>query len=114
MLVRLCEQFPFLKSLTIKERLHAAMFDLIPEDWGGSVTSWVREIMSSLNGLKAITFRCMIFHDSDNDLLARTHGQELRVLKIDGCFGFSMDGLLQTEKLCNNLKINVVSSTMHH
>ncbi|KVI08271.1 coronatine-insensitive protein 1-like isoform X1 [Cynara cardunculus var. scolymus] len=102
--VRLCERFPLLESLTVKGKPRAAMFDLIPEDWGGYVTPWVREIVSSLKCLKAIHFRRMIVRDSDIDLLTRTRGQELRVLKLDLCSGFSTDGLLQIGKLCNNLK----------
>ncbi|XP_023736637.1 coronatine-insensitive protein 1 [Lactuca sativa] len=103
--LRLRQRFPLLESLTIKGKPRAAMFDLIPEDWGGYVTPWVREISSSLNCLKSIHFRRMIVRDSDIDLLTRTRGQELRVLKLDLCSGFSTDGLLQIGKRCNNLRI---------
>lgn len=102
--LRLRQRFPLLESLTIKGKPRAAMFDLIPEDWGGYVTPWVREISSSLKCLKSIHFRRMIVRDSDIDVLTRTRGQELRVLKLDLCSGFSTDGLLQIAKRCNNLK----------
>lgn len=102
---RLRQRFPLLESLTVKGKPRAAMFDLIPEDWGGFVTPWVREIATSLNCLKAIHFRRMIVRDSDIDLLTRTRGHELRVLKLDLCSGFSTDGLYQIGKFCNNLKI---------
>ncbi|KAI3518554.1 hypothetical protein L1887_07359 [Cichorium endivia] len=102
--LRLRQRFPLLESLTIKGKPRAAMFDLIPEDWGGYVTPWIAEISSYLNCLKAIHFRRMIVRDSDIDLLTRTRGQDLRVLKLDLCSGFSTDGLLQIGKRCNNLK----------
>ncbi|KAK9062529.1 hypothetical protein SSX86_019716 [Deinandra increscens subsp. villosa] len=101
---RLRQRFPLLESLTLKGKPRAAMFDLIPEDWGGFVAPWVREIASSLNCLRAIHFRRMIVRDSDIDLLTRTRGHEIRVLKLDLCSGFSTDGLLQIGKLCHNLK----------
>ncbi|KAD7478072.1 hypothetical protein E3N88_01208 [Mikania micrantha] len=102
---RLCQRFPLLESLTVKGKPRAAMFDLIPEDWGGFVAPWVREIASSLNCLKAIHFRRMIVRDSDIDLLTRTRGHELRVLKLDLCSGFSTDGLLRIGMLCDNLRV---------
>ncbi|KAL8201698.1 hypothetical protein R6Q57_010845 [Mikania cordata] len=102
---RLRQRFPLLESLTVKGKPRAAMFDLIPEDWGGFVTPWVCEIASSLNCLKAIHFRRMIVRDSDIDLLTRTRGHELRVLKLDLCSGFSTDGLLRIGMLCDNLRV---------
>ncbi|KAJ9541513.1 hypothetical protein OSB04_028019 [Centaurea solstitialis] len=101
---RLRRRFPLLESLTVKGKPRAAMFELIPEDWGGHVTPWVREIVASLNCLKSIHFRRMIVRDSDIEMLTRARGPELRVLKLDLCSGFSTDGLLQIGKLCNNLK----------
>ncbi|XP_024987101.1 coronatine-insensitive protein 1-like [Cynara cardunculus var. scolymus] len=102
---RLRQRFPLLESLTLKGKPRAAMWDLVPEDWGGYVTPWVREISSSFNCLKSIHFRRMIVRDSDLELLSRTRGKELRVLKIDVCSGFSTDGLLHIGRYCNNLKI---------
>ncbi|KAI3706242.1 hypothetical protein L6452_23852 [Arctium lappa] len=101
---RLRQRFPLLESLTLKGKPRAAMWDLVPEDWGGYVTPWVREIASSFNCLKSVHFRRMIVRDSDLELLTRTRGKELRVLKIDVCSGFSTDGLLHIGKNCNNLK----------
>lgn len=102
---RLRQRFPLLESLTIKGKPRAAMFDLIPENWGGFVTPWVNEIAGLLNCLKSIHFRRMIVRDSDIELLTTTRGPELRVLKLDLCSGFSTDGLLQIGKSCNNLRV---------
>ncbi|XP_052622427.1 uncharacterized protein LOC111896087 [Lactuca sativa] len=54
----------------------------------------------------------MIVRDSDIDLLTQTCGQELRVLKLDLCSGFSTDGLLQIGKRCNNLRIMYLQESL--
>ncbi|KAI3668756.1 hypothetical protein L1987_88239 [Smallanthus sonchifolius] len=101
---RLRQRFPLLESLTVKGKPRAAMFDLIPVDWGGFAAPWVQEISSSLNCIKSIHFRRMIVRDSDIELLTRTRGHELRVLKLDLCSGFSTDGLLKIGQ-CPNLEV---------
>nr|XP_043634056.1 coronatine-insensitive protein 1-like [Erigeron canadensis]XP_043634057.1 coronatine-insensitive protein 1-like [Erigeron canadensis] len=101
---RLVHRFPLLESLTIKGKPRAAMFDLIPENWGGFVTPWVLEISRSLTCLRSVHFRRMIVKDSDLELLTRSRGNELRVLKLDLCSGFSTDGLLHIGRVCSNLR----------
>ncbi|XP_058114717.1 coronatine-insensitive protein 1-like [Magnolia sinica] len=103
---RLRTRFPCLESLKLKGKPRAAMFnlDLIPEDWGGHVTPWVNEISDSFNCLKSLHFRRMIVQDSDIDLLVRSRGHMLQVLKLDKCSGFSTDGLLQVARSCRSLK----------
>ncbi|KAH7537517.1 coronatine-insensitive protein 1 [Ziziphus jujuba] len=101
---RLRKRFQHLESLKLKGKPRAAMFNLIPEDWGGYVTPWVREIAESFNCLKSLHFRRMIVKDSDLELLARSRGHVLQVLKLDKCSGFSTDGLLHIGRFCRNLK----------
>ncbi|PWA66735.1 leucine-rich repeat domain, L domain-like protein [Artemisia annua] len=100
---RLRLRFPLLESLTIKGKPRAAMFELIPEDWGGYVSPWVKEI-ENLSCLREVHFRRMIVRDEDIEMLCRVRGGELRVLKIDLCSGFSTDGLLCIGKVCCNLR----------
>lgn len=97
---RLRRRFPHLESLKLKGKPRAAMFNLIPEDWGGYVTPWVREIADSFNCLKSLHFRRMIVKDSDLELLAQARGHVLQVLKLDKCSGFSTDGLLHIGRSC--------------
>ena len=97
---RLRLRFRHLESLKLKGKPRAAMFNLIPEDWGGYVTPWVREIAESFNCLKSLHFRRMIVQDSDLELLARTRGRVLLALKLDKCSGFSTDGLLHIGRSC--------------
>ncbi|KAK7379344.1 hypothetical protein VNO80_04802 [Phaseolus coccineus] len=102
---RLRRRFPHLESLKLKGKPRAAMFNLIPEDWGGYVTPWVKEISQYFDCLKSLHFRRMIVTDSDLQLLARSRGHVLHALKLDKCSGFSTDGLLHIGRLCKNLRV---------
>ncbi|KAF8048945.1 hypothetical protein N665_2346s0001 [Sinapis alba] len=97
---RLSRRFPNLRSLKLKGKPRAAMFNLIPENWGGFVTPWVNEIAVSLRRLKSVHFRRMIVSDLDLDVLAKARLDELEALKLDKCSGFSTDGLLSIVKHC--------------
>jgi coronatine-insensitive protein 1 len=98
---RLQRRFKHLESLKMKGKPRAAMFfNLIPDDWGGFVTPWVNEIAESFNCLKSLHFRRMIVKDSDLELLARSRGRLLQVLKLDKCSGFSTDGLSHIGRSC--------------
>ncbi|XP_038892168.1 coronatine-insensitive protein 1 [Benincasa hispida] len=101
---RLRRRFIHLESLKLKGKPRAAMFNLIPEDWGGYVTPWVREIADSFNCLRSLHFRRMIVVDSDLELLACARGRVLLSLKLDKCSGFSTDGLFHIGRSCRNLK----------
>ncbi|TMW92057.1 hypothetical protein EJD97_013554 [Solanum chilense] len=101
---QLSRRFPHLESVKLKGKPRAAMFNLIPEDWGGYVTPWVMEITKSFSKLKALHFRRMIVRDSDLELLANRRGRVLQVLKLDKCSGFSTDGLLHISRSCKNLR----------
>ncbi|XP_024993691.1 coronatine-insensitive protein 1-like isoform X2 [Cynara cardunculus var. scolymus] len=101
---QLWRRFPFLESLKLKGKPRAAMYNLIPEDWGGFATPWVEELAKSFTCLKAVHFRRMIVKDEDLELLARERGHVLQVLKLDKCSGFSTDGLLHICRSCRNLK----------
>lgn len=101
---QLSRRFPHLESVKLKGKPRAAMFNLIPEDWGGYVTPWVVEITKSFSRLKALHFRRMIVRDSDLELLSIRRGKVLQVLKLDKCSGFSTDGLLHIARSCRNLR----------
>ncbi|XP_021903968.1 coronatine-insensitive protein 1 [Carica papaya] len=108
---RLRRRFSHLKSLKLKGKPRAAMFNLIPEDWGGYVTPWVNEISVSFKRLKSLHFRRMIVSDSDLNVLARAREDELEVLKLDKCSGFSTDGLLSVARSCRKLKTLFLEET---
>ncbi|CAH8376544.1 unnamed protein product [Eruca vesicaria subsp. sativa] len=101
---RLSRRFPNLRSLKLKGKPRAAMFNLVPENWGGFATPWVNEIALSLRRIRSVHFRRMIVSDLDLDVLARARGDELEVLKLDKCSGFSTDGILSVVKHCRKIK----------
>ncbi|XP_008812874.1 coronatine-insensitive protein homolog 1b-like [Phoenix dactylifera] len=101
---RLRERFPRLESLKLKGKPRAAMFNLIPEDWGGYAGPWVCEIAGAFNCLKAVHFRRMIVQDADIGVLVKARGHMLQALKLDKCSGFSTDGLLLVARSCRCLR----------
>ncbi|XP_072960876.1 coronatine-insensitive protein homolog 1b-like [Typha angustifolia] len=101
---RLRRRFPRLESLKLKAKPRAAMFNLIPEDWGGYATSWIAEIAESFNCLKALHLRRMIVTDADLAILVRARGHMLLSLKLDNCSGFSTDGLALVARSCRCLR----------
>ncbi|XP_050384934.1 coronatine-insensitive protein 1 [Argentina anserina] len=109
---RLKRRFRQLKSLQLKGKPRAAMFNLIPEDWGGFVTPWVEEIAQSFKSLKTLHFRRMIVRDSDLELLARSRGKELLCLKLDKCSGFSTDGLAHITRSCRDLRTLLLEESL--
>ncbi|KAI3910740.1 hypothetical protein MKW92_001997 [Papaver armeniacum] len=102
---RLSKRFPHLESLKLKGKPRAAMFNLIPDDWGGYAGPWIQEISQSFTCLKALHFRRMIITDNDLEILGRSHGSRLHTLMLDKCSGFSTDGLLHITRTCRALKI---------
>ncbi|RWW57258.1 hypothetical protein BHE74_00036001 [Ensete ventricosum] len=97
---RLRRRFPNLESLKLKGKPRAAMFNLIPEDWGGYAGPWVREIAEAFNCLKSLHLRRMIVKDEDITVLVKARGHMLESLKLDKCSGFSTDALLLVARSC--------------
>ncbi|GKE56875.1 coronatine-insensitive protein 1-like protein [Tanacetum coccineum] len=92
---RLHQRFPSIESLTLKG---------VSFGFKSDITPWVQEISGSYKCLKALHISCVVIRDSDLELLAKTRGKDLWVLKIYKCKGFSTDGLLHIGKYCNDLK----------
>ncbi|WOH12452.1 hypothetical protein DCAR_0831956 [Daucus carota subsp. sativus] len=101
---QLLHRFSHIESVKLKGKPRAAMFNLIPEDWGGYVSSWVLEFSRSFVCLKSFHFRRMIVKDEDLVLLAKARGRTLQVLRLDKCSGFSTDGLLHITRSCRNIR----------
>lgn len=97
---RLRRRFPNLESLKLKGKPRAAMFNLIPEDWGGYVGPWIREIAEAFNCLKSLHLRRMIVKDEDIRVLVKARGHMIESLKLDKCSGLSTDGLLLVARSC--------------
>ncbi|XP_066342315.1 coronatine-insensitive protein homolog 1b-like [Miscanthus floridulus] len=97
---RLLAQFPRLGSLAVNGKPHAAMYGLIPDDWGAYARPWVTELAVPLECLKALHLRRMVVTDNDLAELVRARGHMLQELKLDKCTGFSTDGLRLVAHSC--------------
>ncbi|GKF50609.1 leucine-rich repeat, cysteine-containing subtype protein, partial [Tanacetum coccineum] len=85
----LYQQFLFLESLNLKE-----LPLWFPENLSIDINPWIKEIAVLFKCLKSLQICRMDFHDLDLELLARTSGKDLMVIKIIKCDEISMDGLL--------------------
>ncbi|KAG8074376.1 hypothetical protein GUJ93_ZPchr0006g44134 [Zizania palustris] len=101
---RLLRRFPCLESLKLKAKPRAAMFNLIPDDWGGSASLWIRQLSASFDFLKALHLRRMIVSDDDVDVLVRAKAHMLASLKLDRCSGFSTSSLALLARTCKKLE----------
>uniref|UniRef100_A0A0D9Z535 Coronatine-insensitive protein 1 n=1 Tax=Oryza glumipatula TaxID=40148 RepID=A0A0D9Z535_9ORYZ len=101
---RLFRRFPCLESLKLKAKPRAAMFNLIPEDWGGSASPWIRQLSASFHFLKALHLRRMIVSDDDLDVLVRAKAHMLSSFKLDRCSGFSTSSLALVARTCKKLE----------
>ncbi|KAL8140340.1 hypothetical protein V2J09_006361 [Rumex salicifolius] len=99
----LFRRFPHLESLKLKGKPRPAMFNLMPDYWGGYVTPWVNRLFFFRN-LNSLHFRRMIVKDSDLWTISIIKGISLLSLKLDRCSGFSTDGLLHITRSCRNLR----------
>eukprot|EP01018_Ginkgo_biloba_P012304 Gb_07238 [translate_table: standard] len=97
---RLTRRFTSLESLTVKGKPRAAMYNLIPDDWGGYAKPWIDEISPTCLCLKALHLRRMIVTDSDLRTLVKGRGHMLQVLKLEKCSGFSTLGLAEVARGC--------------
>ncbi|KAL5208970.1 hypothetical protein ABZP36_004593 [Zizania latifolia] len=101
---RLFRRFPCLESLKLKAKPRASMFNLIPDDWGGSASPWIRELSASFHFLKALHLRRMTVSDDDLDVLVRAKAHMLASLKLDRCSGFSTSSLALVARTCKKLE----------
>jgi len=101
---RLFRRFPCLESLKLKAKPRASMFNLIPEDWGGSATPWIRELSASFTFLKVLHLRRMIVSDDDLAVLVSAKAHMLVSLKLDRCSGFSTTSLALIAHSCKKLE----------
>ncbi|GKC13462.1 hypothetical protein Tco_1010244 [Tanacetum coccineum] len=99
--LRLSQRFPFLESLTLKG--YPYEIGLLQKS-GVNITPWIQEISASFKCLKSLHIHNVAIHDSDLELLARTRGKDIKVLKIVGCEGISENGLMHISKGCNELR----------
>lgn len=101
----LTRRFKALEAVKLKGKPRAAMFKLIPDDWGGYAKPWISEIAVNCHYLKSIHLRRMIVTDEDLFALAKQRGHILQVLKLDKCSDFSTTGLEAVTRSCRSLRV---------
>lgn len=107
---RLFARFPNIESLKLKGKPRAAMFNLIPEDWGGYAKPWV-DVLGTFRRLNCLHFRRMIITDADLEMIASVKGCVLKSFKLDVCSGFSTDGLLHIARSSKDMKSLVLEDS---
>ncbi|PWA35789.1 hypothetical protein CTI12_AA606180 [Artemisia annua] len=95
---RLSQRFPNIKSLTLIGLWYATLGLRI------KISPWIRELTVSFKRFNALCIHDMHVDDEDLELLGRTRGKDLRVLKIEGGNGVSKSGLVHVAKYCNQLR----------
>ncbi|CAM0947941.1 unnamed protein product [Alopecurus aequalis] len=109
---RLLRRFPRLESLKLKGQPRAAMFaNIIPENWGGSASPWIRELSASFEYLKALYLRRMVVSDDDLAVLVRAKASILVSLKLDMCSGFATPSLALIARSCKKLEVFFVGGS---
>jgi coronatine-insensitive protein 1 len=102
---RLLARFPALESLALKGKPRAAMYGLIPDDWGAYAAPWVAALAAPLDCLKALKLRRMAVSDDDVAALVRARGHMLQELRLDKCSGFSTDALRLVARSCRYIHL---------
>eukprot|EP00250_Pteridium_aquilinum_P028184 c36720_g1_i1 orf=3-428(-) len=75
----LTRRFKALQVVKIKGKPRAAMFKLVPDDWGGYAGPWISEISVNCHCLTAVHLRRMVVTDEDLCTLAKERGHMLQV-----------------------------------
>jgi len=96
---KLKKRFPKLQSLKLKGKPRAAKSGLIPENWGGYASPWIRMIQTYNDCLNSIHLKRMIVSDNDLFILAQ-RSESLFSLKLENCSGFTTDGLKRICQCC--------------
>ena len=96
----LTHRFTSPKSLTVKGKPRAAMYNLLPDDWRGYTKPWIDQISFTCLCLKVLHLRKMIVTDDDLATLIRGRGHMLQELKLEKCSGFSTRGLKEVAQSC--------------
>ncbi|KAI3851356.1 hypothetical protein MKX03_006702 [Papaver bracteatum] len=93
---RLIARFPRVKALTLKGKPHFADFNLVPHDWGGSVSPWIEVMANNYPGLEELRLNRMVVFDHSLELLSRSF-PNFKSIVLVSCEGFTADGLRELD-----------------
>ncbi|KAI3904149.1 hypothetical protein MKW98_021735 [Papaver atlanticum] len=82
----------WIKALTLKGKPHFADFNLVPRDWGGSVSPWIEATTKSYPGLEELWLKRMVVFDHSLELSSRLF-PNFKSIVLVSCEGFIADGV---------------------
>ncbi|KAJ4833879.1 hypothetical protein Tsubulata_047383 [Turnera subulata] len=96
-------RFPRIRSVTLKGKPRFSDFNLVPQDWGADVHSWLLVFASAYQPfLEELRLKRMTVTDESLEFLAVTF-PNFKALSLLSCDGFSTDGLASVATHCKNL-----------
>lgn len=104
-------RFPQLTSLNLKGKPHFADFNLVPEGWGAYVQPWIAAMSPAYPWLEEIRLKRMVVTDESLELIS-TSFQQLKVLVLSSCEGFTTDGLAAIAANCRSVASSILPTPL--
>ncbi|CAN1165950.1 Protein TRANSPORT INHIBITOR RESPONSE 1 [Linum perenne] len=95
-------RFPRIRSVTLKGKPRFSDFNLVPENWGADVQSWLEVFASEYPFLEELRLKRMRVTDKSLQFLALNF-PNFKALSLLSCDGFSTCGLAAVASHCRNL-----------
>ncbi|CAN1149700.1 Protein TRANSPORT INHIBITOR RESPONSE 1, partial [Linum perenne] len=95
-------RFPRIRSVTLKGKPRFSDFNLVPENWGADVQSWLTVFASEYPFLEELRLKRMRVTDESLEFLALNF-PNFKALSLLSCDGFSSGGLAAITANCKNL-----------
>ncbi|CAL1397600.1 unnamed protein product [Linum trigynum] len=95
-------RFPRIRSVTLKGKPRFSDFNLVPDNWGADVHSWLLVFASEYPFLEELRLKRMRVTDESLEFLALNF-PNFRALSLLSCDGFSTGGLASVATHCKNL-----------
>ncbi|WOG85230.1 hypothetical protein DCAR_0104418 [Daucus carota subsp. sativus] len=95
-------RFPNIRSVTLKGKPRFSDFNLVPQNWGADIHSWLVVFAQVYPFLEELRLKRMVVSDESLEFLANSF-PGFKVLSLLSCDGFSTDGLKAIATHCKNL-----------
>ena len=92
-------RFPRIRSVTLKGKPRFSDFNLVPENWGADVQSWLTVFASEYPFLEELRLKRMRVTDESLQFLA-VNFSNFKSLSLLSCDGFSTTGLASVTTHC--------------
>lgn len=85
-------RFPRIKSVTLKGKPRFSDFNLVPQNWGADIHSWLVMFAKVYPFLEELRLKRMTISDKSLEFLAKSF-PGFKAISLLSCDGFSTDGL---------------------